>query len=103
MEKRHASTLLLLLCASLGLFALLRSEQLLRLWRGYGEIAWASVPPASVGLDPKRLQALTRGLAEHRTRAFLVVRHDQIAYEWYSPDFGPELLHYTASLAKSVV
>ena len=42
-------------------------------------------------------------LAEHKTSALLVVRHNRIVHEWYAPECGPDVPHYTASLAKALV
>src|SRR5262249_27152651 len=49
------------------------------------------------------LQALQDALARRRTAALLVVRRDQIVWEWYAPGHGPEKPHSTASLAKALV
>ena len=50
-----------------------------------------------------RLDALRDGLATRGTKSLLVIRRDQIVYEWYAPDHGPDKPHYTASLAKALV
>ena len=42
-------------------------------------------------------------LADHKTSALLVVRHNRIVHEWYAPASGPDVPHYTASLAKALV
>ena len=62
-----------------------------------------ATPPESLGLDGARLEALSQQLAARRTKNFLVVRHGQIAFEWYAPGSGPAQRHYTASLAKALV
>jgi len=54
-------------------------------------------------MSRSKLDALCGILAARSTRAFLVVRHDRIVYEWYAPDHGPSQRHYTASLAKALV
>jgi CubicO group peptidase (beta-lactamase class C family) len=64
---------------------------------------WQEVRPEEVGLSSAKLQALQEELARRNTKAFLVVRNDKIAFEWYAGDHGPDRRHYTASLAKAVV
>ena len=64
---------------------------------------WEAARPESLGLDGARLEALSDDLAARKTKAFLVLRHGRIAYEWYAPGHGPHVRHMTASLAKSVV
>jgi hypothetical protein len=50
------------------------------------------------------LGAVQRGLeSQGRTKALLVVHCDRIVCEWYAPDCGPTVPHYTASLAKALV
>jgi len=62
-----------------------------------------ATPPESLGLDGAKLEALSQQLAARRTKNFLVVRHGQMAFEWYAPGSGPAQRHYTASLAKALV
>lgn len=64
---------------------------------------WQTVLPESQRIDGARLNALRDSLAARKTTGFLVVRNDQIAYEWYGPGYGPLRRHYTASLAKALV
>ncbi|MGH9338876.1 MAG: serine hydrolase [Acidobacteriota bacterium] len=64
---------------------------------------WESASPATQALDTATLQALQEDLATRRTKSLLVIRNDQIVWEWYAPDHGPDKRHYTASLAKSLV
>lgn len=73
----------------------------LRCWAK--EFRWLSTNPSEVGMVPEKLELLRQDLAQRRTKAFLVIRHDKIACEWYSPDYGPERKHGTASLAKAIV
>jgi len=42
-------------------------------------------------------------LAARGTKTFLVIRNDRVIGEWYAPNFGPTVKHYTASLAKALV
>ncbi|WP_347246566.1 serine hydrolase [Thermogutta sp.] len=64
---------------------------------------WRTAQPEEVGISSEKLQTLTAELAKRQTKAFLVVRHDKLIWEWYSPDHGPDKKHYTASLAKAIV
>jgi CubicO group peptidase (beta-lactamase class C family) len=64
---------------------------------------WPVATPESAGMEPSRMQAFARTLAEHNTRALLVARHGRIVFEWYAPDSAPEKKQGTASLAKALV
>src|SRR6185437_7622357 len=64
---------------------------------------WRTAPPESQGFSKEKLDALARGLAGKKTKAFLVIRNDRIVYEWYSADHGQGKTHSTASLAKALV
>jgi len=67
------------------------------------EFQWLSTNPAEVGIAPEKLEQLRQDLARRKTKAFLLIRHDKIVCEWYSPDHGPDRKHGTASLAKAIV
>lgn len=67
------------------------------------DFPWAVADPAQEGASKAKLEAVRERLAAHKTKAFLVVRHDRIVYEWYSPGNGPHTLCGTASLAKALV
>lgn len=67
------------------------------------DFTWAAASPQSRGLDARKLDALCGDLAARNTKAFLLLRHDRVVYEWYAPDHGPTKPHYTASLAKALV
>jgi CubicO group peptidase (beta-lactamase class C family) len=64
---------------------------------------WQTAAPESQGLSREKLDALKDSLAAKNTKAFLVIRNDQIVYEWYAADHGPAKTHSTASLAKALV
>jgi len=64
---------------------------------------WKKETPEKHGMSESKLDLLRDILADRGTKTFLVVRHDKIIYEWYSPDFNSTKLHYTASLAKALV
>ncbi len=64
---------------------------------------WPTASPESHGMSTPKLDALRDTLAARGTKTFLVVRHDHIVYEWYAPEYGPNVRHYTASLAKALV
>jgi CubicO group peptidase (beta-lactamase class C family) len=59
--------------------------------------------PEIQGLDASKLDAYVQRLAERRSKAVMVIRHDEIVREWYADDHSPEKPHYTASLAKTLV
>jgi len=67
------------------------------------DFVWQTASPESQGMSTPKLNAQRDVLAAKRTKAFLVIRHDRIVYEWYAPDHGQKKLHYTASLAKALV
>src|SRR5262245_32674150 len=60
---------------------------------------WPTATPESQGMSSARLDALRGRLAAKETRAFLVVRHDQLVYEWYAPGVTATTKQGTASLA----
>src|SRR5207237_7314080 len=55
------------------------------------------------GMSRAALDAWRDHLAERKTNALLVIRHDKIVYEWYAEGHGPEKKQGTASLAKAIV
>ncbi len=68
-----------------------------------GAFSWRAVPPEEVGLSTDALEALRDNLAARGTNTLLVLRHDRIALEWYSPEWSAARPHFTASLAKALV
>ena len=64
---------------------------------------WPIDTPESQGMSSSRLDVIKDRLAAKRTRAFLVVRHDRLVYEWYAPGVQPAAKQGTASLAKALV
>src|SRR6185437_10875327 len=64
---------------------------------------WQTSTPEEQGMSSARLAALRDELRKRQTHSFLVIRNDRIVYEWYSPEFGPDKRHGTASLAKALV
>ncbi|HOA53938.1 MAG TPA: serine hydrolase domain-containing protein, partial [Thermogutta sp.] len=72
-------------------------------WCSAQDFEWHTAAPAEVGISREALDELCRALAERRTKAFFVARHDKVVCEWYSPDHGPDRKHGTASLAKAIV
>ncbi len=68
-----------------------------------GQFEWKSATPESQGIVTSRLDALREALASRNTKAFLVLRNDQIVYEWYVAGHEAGKRHYTASLAKAIV
>ena len=67
------------------------------------DFQWQTATPQSQGMCSEKLDAMRDDLANRDTKTFLVVRNDKIVYEWYAPDYGPTIPHYTASLAKAIV
>jgi CubicO group peptidase (beta-lactamase class C family) len=63
---------------------------------------WRTGSPEEHGINAAKLTALRDRLAS-TTKSLLIIRDDTVVYEWYSPDHGPEKLHYTASMAKALV
>ncbi len=64
---------------------------------------WPTATPHDLAMDAAALDAARDRLAARRTKAFLVLRRGQIAYEWYAADHGADVKHYTASMAKALV
>jgi hypothetical protein len=54
------------------------------------EPSWPRDTPEHYGMSRGALDAWRNRLAEHKTRALLVIRHDKIIYEWYAEGQGPE-------------
>jgi CubicO group peptidase (beta-lactamase class C family) len=80
---------------------------------------WDTATPEAVGLDPVRLHALLKHIRrahDHRIHSLLIVRQEKLILEEYWPgtdlvpatlapverEFGPETLHYVASVSKSI-
>ncbi len=84
------------------LTALLQERFFLGWSRAPSNVDFDTVPPKSVGLDGDKLDALRDSLMRRKTHAFLVLRNDAIAYEWYGLGFGSGRRHGVASLAKAL-
>src|SRR5262245_26836724 len=65
--------------------------------------SWQTATPESQSMSRTRLDALKDELARRKTRAFLVIRHDKIVYEWYADGVSADNKQGTASLAKAAV
>src|SRR5256885_13060182 len=65
--------------------------------------SWPHDTPERYGMSRAALNAWRDHLAERKTNALLVIRHDKIVYEWYAEGHGPEKKQGTASLAKAIV
>jgi CubicO group peptidase (beta-lactamase class C family) len=65
--------------------------------------AWQSANAAAHGMSDEMLAALRDRLADHKTKALLVVRNDQIVLEWYAEGHSATKTHYSASMAKALV
>src|SRR6266516_1237635 len=65
--------------------------------------ACQSATPESQGMSKPKLDALKDELARRKTRAFLVIRNDQVVYEWYAAGHGLTKRHGAASLSKPTV
>ena len=64
---------------------------------------WNTASPESQGMNPAALESAWSVLKNRHTAALLVIRHDRIVFERYSPGFSRTTPHYTASLAKALV
>jgi CubicO group peptidase (beta-lactamase class C family) len=64
---------------------------------------WTTASPESQGISGEKLKAMTEALAARNTSGLLVIRNDQIVWEWYAPGAGPTIPHGTASMAKAIV
>ncbi len=64
---------------------------------------WRAATPESQGMSTPRLDAIKDRMAAKNTRAFLVIRHDRVVYEWYAPGVTSGTRQGTASLAKALV
>jgi CubicO group peptidase (beta-lactamase class C family) len=71
--------------------------------RQAGAFKWRTASPASQEMDGSKLAAMKDSLAEHHTKALLVIHNDRIVCEWYQKGHGPDKRHYTASMAKAIV
>ncbi len=67
-----------------------------------GRVAWMTANATEEGLNGTVLDSLRRALAAQGTEAFLVVRGNHVAYEWYPSWSGPNTRHGTAAMAKAV-
>ena len=77
-----------------------RGTSTLYAWPG---LDWPTATPESQGMSSARLNVIRQRLVAKKTRAFLVVRHDHIVYEWYAPGVTATAKQGTASLAKALV
>lgn len=64
---------------------------------------WKTASPESQGFSSKGFDLARKVLEAKGTKKLLVIRNDEIIYEWYAPEDGPAKRHYTASLAKALV
>ena len=64
---------------------------------------WKIGTPEHQGFSPDLLNLLKDSLAVRNTKTLLIVRNDEIVYEWYAPGFNARKKHFTASSAKSLV
>jgi CubicO group peptidase (beta-lactamase class C family) len=63
---------------------------------------WQRVAPASVGLDPAKLEQIASQARKGRSNCLVVVRDGQIAGEWYFRGTGPNTAQDVYSATKSV-
>jgi CubicO group peptidase (beta-lactamase class C family) len=66
---------------------------------------WREAAPQALGLAPERVAALPALLKAQapRVKAVLVVRDNQLVFEYYRDGWGPGDLHNVASVTKSVI
>lgn len=67
------------------------------------KIVWETATPESQGLDSAMLVALRDNLAKRQTHALVIVRNNQIVYEWYAPGHGRFTQEPTSGLAGAIV
>jgi CubicO group peptidase (beta-lactamase class C family) len=70
---------------------------------GAGKTAFTTATPQSQGMSKEKLDALKDELAKRKTRALVVIRNDQLVYEWYADGNDAAKKQGTASLAKALV
>jgi CubicO group peptidase (beta-lactamase class C family) len=68
-----------------------------------GTFNWSTGTPESQGMSTAALDSAWQGLQSHHTTAFVVIRHDTIAYQRYATNWSFTRPHYTASSAKALV
>jgi len=64
---------------------------------------WQTAKPEDHGISSVKLDQLKDDLVLRGTKAFLVIRSDEIVYEWYADGHSRTAKHYTASMAKALV
>ncbi len=70
----------------------------------FGErFEWQTARPEDHGMSSVKLDRLKDDLVLRGTKAFLVIRNDEIVYEWYTEGHTRTTKHYTASMAKALV
>lgn len=62
---------------------------------------WATADPAELGFDPAQLEEIAAAADAEKSFCFLVVRHGEIAGEWYFGDETPTSAHEVFSATKS--
>jgi CubicO group peptidase (beta-lactamase class C family) len=67
------------------------------------DFAWQVATPENAGLSSARLDKLRDELAAHNTDGFLLVRNDNIIYEWYAADHSAAKKHGAASMSKALI
>jgi len=64
---------------------------------------WQTASPETFSFSTARLDAFRAELAAHNTKAFLLVSHDKIVYEWYAPDHAANKKFGAASMSKALI
>ncbi|MDR6550076.1 serine hydrolase [Paenibacillus qinlingensis] len=59
--------------------------------------------PHHQGMNTQLIDSYANQLMKMNTKALLIMRNNKLIKECYSDDYGPEIPHYTASLAKTIV
>jgi CubicO group peptidase (beta-lactamase class C family) len=64
---------------------------------------WKTSPPEKVGLSTLALDRLRERLAAHNTKGFLLIKDDQIVYEWYADTNSAATKFGAASMSKALI
>src|SRR5262245_55911238 len=67
----------------------------------FPDAEWIPVTPESQGMSPAEMERVGEWLADHGSKAGLVVRHGQIVGEWYFEGTSERTKHDVYSSAKS--
>jgi len=64
--------------------------------------AWDTISPRTLGWNETQIDSLYAFLAQHRTKAFILLKDGEIVLEWYFGRFTKDSLWYWASAGKGL-